>query len=138
MRELSTLEEKIVTECLRDYMRMVEVGMSLRFPLEAERTRVLASLRVLLATLTPTEEQSSGDTTGHTSRPDSLAGRDYAAGDDADGPRAVDRGYSREGADTANRRDDAAGWEIQDQMGSEENPGSSIDEQADDSSDDTR
>lgn len=137
MKELSAEQTRTLKEALRDYIKMMDVGLCLRYPLEAERAEFRRDLNAILTFLTPTEEALSGDTKGHTSGLDNPARRIQPERDGSGGYRESDRGHSSEGANTADRGLPPAGRTVQTEMGSETDAGTSADEQADDSGDGT-
>lgn len=137
MMQLSVEQEQLVLECLYDYWKLLKAGMSIDCPLLENRLLRIDGIGRLIEDVVTGVEATDGDTTGDTSRDDSAPRRDYAARDDESGHQRIDRGHSSEGVDTADRSDAAPGFEVQDTMGREADPGAQIDGENDDLSDDT-
>lgn len=125
-------QEELLAEYLHDYLRIVEIGLSIRYPLESDRAQVAKELRDILASLAPTEEINSGALTRDSSGADSPAGKDHETRDNEREHGCIYRGHSSEGVDPADRGNNPGGREIPDSVGCEENPSTSTDEQTDD------
>jgi hypothetical protein len=124
----------LIITYLKDYARMLQVGLSLKYPLEADRARVLDDLDHILYDLAPGEDFTSGNTRADTRRLDTPTRLPHEAGDTERGDRGIYRGYSQPGANPADRSDEIERREIPPTLGREEDPRSQNDGAHDDSS----
>lgn len=121
-------ESQFLIACLQDYEHLLLAGLSVAYPLEAERRRVITGVGAILRRLDTQEENTSGDIRADTSRPDNPTGLTDATGDAGGGDRGIYRGHSEPGADTADWSHEAGGREIPPALGSAEDPSPPHDE----------